>query len=241
VGDGPDAISFLAAGREVVTEGKALVFPPTDGDTDRYHVGRAVADVVAMEGDLALLKADVLAEAAPSTPYRRLRTLIDGPPPNPQVTLMLWGSTSRYVALVQEGSGQPLRLEWALGERRGTMLGQDSPKGLSHLEIEVDAEGMLRAFVGTGKDRRAVGEPLVLGPEWQKQFGEVPRAAVGCIEGTCRVEGLSYSVKRAPAPPPTSPTVAEFTPKPVARPPPPTKKPPTKAPPPPPKGGKRPR
>ncbi|WP_224361160.1 serine/threonine protein kinase [Hyalangium versicolor] len=241
-GEGPDPLSFLIAGRPVNIEGKALVFPPMEIDGHR-HVGRAVADVVEMEGDIALLKADVLADGPPPTPYTRLRTLLDGPLPDPQVAIMLVGSTGRYVALVQEGSGAPLRLEWALGERRGTMLGQDSPKGTVHLEMEVDAEGMLRTFIGTGKDRRVIGEPLVLGREWQKQFGEVPRAAVGCIEGTCRVEGLSYSVKQAP-PSGTSSTVAELTPrptpvaKPVAKPAPPAKKPPAKAPPPS-KGGKK--
>jgi hypothetical protein len=107
--------------------------------------------------------------------------------------------------------------------------------------MEVDAEGMLRAFVGTGKDRRSIGEPLVIGREWQKHFGEVPRSAVGCIEGTCRVEGFSYSVRQAPATPPTA--VAEVRTVPVTakvpvKPPPPIKKPPAKAPAPP-KGGKK--
>jgi hypothetical protein len=156
------------------------------------------------------------------------------------------------VALILDGAGAPLALEWALGERRGTMLGQASPSGASHLEMEVDAEGMLRAFVGTGRDRRQIAEPLVIGPEWQKHFGEAaPRPAVGCIEGTCRVEGFSYSVKHAPPPPPPSSTVAGLTPgAPKANPvpvkavkpaPTPIKKPQAKPAPPPPKGGKRPR
>ncbi|WP_224242263.1 serine/threonine-protein kinase [Hyalangium gracile] len=236
VGEGPDSVSFLTTGRPVTTEGKALVFPGLEM-SNQSRVGRAVADVVDMEGDIALLKADVLADGSPLTPTARLHTVLYGPPPDPQVALMLVGSTGRYVAFIQEGSGAPLRLEWALGERRGTMLGQASPTGVAHLEMEVDAEGVLRAFVGTGKDRRAVGEPLIIGRDWQKQFGEVPRSAVGCIEGTCRVEGLSYSVKQAPATATTS-TVAELTPrppaapKPVAKAPPPAKKPPAKAPPP---------
>jgi hypothetical protein len=243
-GEGPDQISFLVAGRAMLTDGKAMVFPATD---KQHRVGRAIADVVDMEGDIALLKADVLAEGPPLTPALRLQTLLYGPPPDPQVALMLVGTTGRYVALIHEGSGAPLRLEWALGERRGTMLAQASPPGVTHLEMEVDADGMLRAFVGTGKDRRTIGEPLVIGRDWQKHFGEVPRSAVGCIEGTCRVDGFSYGVKQAPATQPTA-TLAEAA---MHRPPPPppkvqpkaatpVKKPPTKAPPPP-KGGKRPR
>jgi hypothetical protein len=201
---------------------------------------------VDMEGDIALLKADVLAEGPPLTPPLRVQTLLYGPPPDPQVALMLVGTTGRYVALIHEGSGAPLRLEWALGERRGTMLAQASPPGVTHLEMEVDADGMLKAFVGTGKDRRTIGEPLVIGRDWQKHFGEVPRSAVGCIEGTCRVEGFSYSVRKASGVPPS--TVAEAPP--VNRPTPvttkqpvkpanPVKKTPTKAPAPTSKGGKK--
>ncbi|MFL5349255.1 MAG: serine/threonine-protein kinase [Hyalangium sp.] len=248
VGEGPDPLSFLVAGRPVTAEGKALVFPAVEGSYSLVHAGRAVVDVVDMTGDVALLKADVLAEGPPLTPAVRLRTLVYGPPPEPRVALMLVGTTGRYVALIQEGSGAPLALEWALGERRGTMLGQASPTGVAHLEMEVDPDGLLRAFVGTGKDRRVIGEPLMLGREWQKQFGEVPRSAVGCIEGTCRVEGLNYSVKQAPASSPAS-TVAELTatPRPapvptktVPKPPPaPAKKTPAKASPPPSKGGKK--
>jgi predicted Ser/Thr protein kinase len=243
VGEGPDQISFLVAGRTMLTEGKALVFPATD---KQHRAGRAVVDVVDMEGDIALLKADVLAEGPPLTLGLRLQKLLYGPPPDPQVALMLVGTTGRYVALIHEGSGAPLRLEWALGERRGTMLAQASPKGLTHLELEVDAEGMLRAFLGVGKDRRAIFEPLVMGREWQKHFGEVPRSAVGCIEGTCRVEGFSYSVKQAPVTPPTTvadATVNRTTPVATKQPvktPTPVKKPPTKAPTPP-KNGKRPK
>ncbi len=238
-GEGPDPISFLVAGRPMAIEGKVLVFP-TAGRQSR--VGRAIADVVDMEGDIALLKADVLAEGPALTPALRLQTLLYGPPPDPQVALMLVGTTGRYVALIHEGSGAPLRLEWAFGERRGTMLAQTSPAGLAHLEMEVDAEGTLRAFLGTGKDRRSIGEPLLIGRDWQKQFGEVPRSGVGCIEGTCRVEGFSYNVKRAPATPSTALAEAAPHPLPPKLPPPkivpPPKKPPAKAPAPP-RNGKK--
>jgi hypothetical protein len=177
---------------------------------NQSRVGQVVVDVVDLEGDIAMLKADVLATTPPLT---QAELLLHGTPPEPRVALMLVGSKGRYVALSLDGGGGPLALEWALGERRGTMLGQDSPGGTVHLELEVDAEGSLRAYVGTGKDRRSVGEPLILGRDWQKHFGKVPRPAVGCIDGTCRVEGLSYSVKPAP-PSATGSTVAELTPPP---------------------------
>ncbi len=228
-------------------EGKAVVFPPVDSQSRR---GRAVVDVVELDGNVAVLKADVLADVPPLTPAMRVRTLIDGPQPEPQVALMLVGSLGRYVALVQDGAGAPLALEWALGERRGTMLGQASPPGTAHLEMEVSADGVLRAFVGTGRDRRQIAEPLIIGDDWQKHFGDgAPRPAVGCIEGSCRVEGFSYSIKRVATPPPGSP-VAELshTPRPAAVPakavkpaPAPVRKPQGKPAPPPPKGSKRPK
>jgi serine/threonine protein kinase len=240
---GPDPLSMLVAGRPVSTEGKAVVFPAVEGQS---RAGRAVVDVVDLEGDVALLKADVLADVPPLTPESRVMTLLYGPKPDPRVALMLVGSTGRYVALIQDGAGAALALEWALGERRGTMLGQASPTGAAHLEMEVDALGVLRAFVGTGKDRRPIAEPLIIGPEWQKHFGgEPPRPAVGCIEGTCRVEGFSYSIKRAPAQPPVAELgVPKANPVPVkaVKPAPtPTKKPQPKPAPPPSRGGKRPR
>jgi hypothetical protein len=240
-GTGPDQLSFLVAGRPMLPEGKALVFPPFDGQS---RAGRAVADVVDLVGDTATLKADVLAEPPPRTWVTRIQGLLFGPPPDPQVALLLVGSTGRYVALIQDGAGAPLALEWALGERRGTMLAQASPSGPTHLSMQVSAEGVLTAFVGKDSEKRSIGEPLVIGRDWQKHFGEVPRSAVGCIEGACRVEGFSYVVKRAPAS--TPPAVAEVTrpppapPKQVSKPPPaPPKKPQPKAPPP--KGGKKPR
>jgi hypothetical protein len=89
---GPDPLSTLVAGRPVGTEGKAVVFPAVEGQS---RVGRAVVDVVDLEGDIALLKAEVLAEVPPLTPTARARTLLYGPQRDPQVALMLVGSTGR--------------------------------------------------------------------------------------------------------------------------------------------------
>jgi hypothetical protein len=235
------------AGRAVVFEEKALIFPPEDGQS---RVGLARLDVVGMDGDIASLSARVRAEAPPLTWERRARAMALGPPPDPVAALLLLGSKGRYVALVHNGAGEPLRLEWALGERRGTMLGLASPEGEAALEIKVDADGILQAYVGRGKDQRAIAEPLNLGPGWMEHFGNEPVPAFGCIEGTCRAEGLTYIVRQAPPPGTTAPmppvpvvkTVAAttvpakaVTPKKVT-PPPPPKKQPVKAPP---KGGKR--
>ncbi|MBJ6761205.1 serine/threonine protein kinase [Myxococcaceae bacterium JPH2] len=245
LGEGPDAPSVLVAGRPVAFEDKALVFPAVDGQS---RVGRARLDVVGLEGDIAELTARVRADAPPPTFSRRARAVLYGPSPEPVAALMLVGSTGRYVALLHNGAGAPLALEWALGERRGTMLGLASPEGEARLELAVDADGVLQAYVGSGKDRRAIAEPLDLGPGWQEQFGEAPTPAFGCVEGTCRAEGLTYAVRRAPPPPVDAPpviatppprTVAVAVPtkavvptKRVATPPPPPKRQPVKQPPP---------
>ena len=213
LGEGPDPLSLLVSGRPVVAEGKALVFPPVEGQS---RVGLARVDVVGLEGGVARFIAKVGAEAPSLTYEARARALLFGPPPDPQTALVLLGSTGRYVALVHDGAGAPLRLEWALGERQGTMLSLPSPPGTSHLELTVDGEGVLRAWVGKGRDRRALAEPLLLGPDWQKQFGEVPVPAFGCIEGTCRLEDFSYLIQPAP-PPPAAPAAAPREPPPPRR------------------------
>ncbi|MFP2902266.1 serine/threonine protein kinase, partial [Corallococcus sp. 4LFB] len=122
----------------------------------------------------------------------------------------LMGRPGRYVMLVNHGAGAPLSLEWALGERSGAMLGLVSPEGEARLELFVTEDGVMQAFVGQGKDQRAIAEPLNLGPDWQAHFGEPPVPVVGCIEGTCSIEGLTYTVDR-PSPVadgPSTPVVA---------------------------------
>jgi predicted Ser/Thr protein kinase len=207
VGEGPDSLSMLVAGRPLDSSSKTLVFTPVEGQS---RVGLARVDVVGLEGDTLRFTARVSAEGPAPTPLARARALLYGTPPDPEAALMLLGSPGRYVALVHNGAGAPLRLEWALGERRGTQLWLASPAGPTDLELEVSEQGVLVASVGRGSDKRTIGEPLHLGPEWHEQFGEkqpgeVPTAAFGCIEGTCRADNLVYQVKRVPpAPPPVA-------------------------------------
>ncbi|WP_223642497.1 serine/threonine-protein kinase [Corallococcus sp. EGB] len=247
MGEGPDAPQVVAAGRTLSFDNKALVFPPLEDGEPR--VGRARVDVVGLVGGVARLTARVRAEAPPATWQRRLKELWNGPPPEPVASLGLMGRDGRYVTLVHHGAGVPLSLEWSLGERSGAMLGLASPEGEVRLELFITEDGVLQAFVGHGKDQRPIAEPLNLGPDWQAQFGEPPAPAVGCIEGTCVVEGLTYAVDwpqavETPASPvvlvPQQPvrTVAANTvpakavaPKKPAPPQPPPKRPPVKAPP----------
>ncbi|NTX05169.1 serine/threonine-protein kinase [Myxococcus sp. CA040A] len=250
LGEGLAEQSLVVAGRPVNLEDKTLVFPWQD---DTTGVGRVRVDVTRREGDILSLTGQLLTEAPPPTWERRLRDMFSlyQPSAPPTVAMLLTGSTGRYVALVHNGVGEPLRLEWALGERRGAMLGMESPRsGPVSLELAVDAEGRLEAFMGTGKDRRAIFEPLVLGIGWMDQFGDAPFPGFGCMEATCRVAGITYVLKQsppggttAPVPTPLPPpvkTVAVAVPAkavvPKKAPPPPPKKQPAR---PAPKNGKR--
>ncbi|RKH27633.1 serine/threonine protein kinase, partial [Corallococcus sicarius] len=203
-GEGPDALKMMVAGRPAVFQNKALIFSPLEDTESR--VGRMRADVLGLVGGVARLTARVRADAPPPTVKRRLMEMVDGPPPDPVAALLLAGRDRRYVALVHRGVGAPLALEWALGERSGSMLGLAAPEGEARLEMFVTEEGVLQAFVGQGKDQRPIAEPLNLGPDWQSQFGEPPQPAFGCIEGTCSAEGLTYVVDR-PAPVVATPVV----------------------------------
>ncbi|MCP3139137.1 serine/threonine-protein kinase [Pyxidicoccus xibeiensis] len=248
LGDGPDAMALLVTGRPIQFEGKALVYPLVD---EQPRVGRTIVDVVGFEGDILSLSARVRVDAQPPSWERRLRTALklDSPAPDPVAALLLTGSTGRYVALTYNGAGEPMALEWVLGERRGAMLGLASPEGEAHLELKVDAEGLLQGYVGKGKDQRAIGEPLNLGPGWMEHFGNAPVPGFGCNEGACRAEGFTYIVRKSPPPGTTAPVVVPPMARPVVAnavpakavtpkrpPPPPPKKQPVK---PPPKGGKR--
>jgi hypothetical protein len=217
LGEGPDTPSLLVAGRPIEAQGKTLLFPPVEGQS---RVGLARVDVVGLEGDTARFTARVSTVEPTPTFKTRAQTFIYGHPPDAAASLVLLGTPGRYVALVHTGAGAPLQLEWALGERRGTMLGHAASEGAVDLELEVNDVGDLVAWVGRGSDKRMIGEPLRLGTEWQKQFGEVPVPAFGCIEGTCQAENLAYQVKRAPVPAPTAQPAAavreEPAPKPVA-------------------------
>ncbi|HEX8822567.1 MAG TPA: serine/threonine protein kinase, partial [Archangium sp.] len=164
--------------------------------------------VVGLEGDPARFTARVSTVDSTPTVPTRARALLYGPPPDAEAALVLLGTPGRYVALVHNGAGAPLRLEWALGERRGTMLGHAAASGPADLELEVNDQGDLVASVGRGPDKRTIAEPLRLGVDWQKQFGEVPVPAFGCIEGSCQAENLSYQAKRLPTSAPTAQPVA---------------------------------
>jgi hypothetical protein len=44
---------------------------------------------------------------------------------------------------------------------------------------------VLSAFIGKDRDQRLLGSTIALGPHWKELFGDVPKPALGCLEGTC--------------------------------------------------------
>jgi len=196
LGEGPDAIPLISWGRAPVLEGRLVRFPSTP---DEAAVGRLNLDLVDRDGVSAQFIADVTASAPPSSFWTGIREQLVGVTREPQSALVLLGSTGRYVAVMVSGNGEPVAFEWALGERRGTMLGPPSPPGgAAHVKLEVDRAGQLQAFVGTDADQRPVGEPLYLGTDWRNSFGAAPTPALGCIDGECTFRQVGYEIGREP-------------------------------------------
>jgi hypothetical protein len=196
---GPDTLSVLDDGRPVTVEPGALLFEHPDS---KAPVGRATFDLTEVEADSCHWNSRLLAETPSSDWKGTFRRALFGLSPDPRGALLLVGTAGRYVALVIGSPGTPVWLEWALGERRGAMVGLPSPEGPTKLELGIDSQGDLTAFVGEGVDKRPVGEPVRLGKEWRKVFGGLPKPAIGCIDGNCRFEESRFTTEREPPPPP---------------------------------------
>jgi len=213
VGDGPDTIPWVAAGRGIVAEGKGIKFAPPG---TKSSVGRASLDSTEIEGLQIDLSAEASTQVATGGMLGLVKKVALGAQPEPRTAVALYGSQGRYVALVVSGAGEPVALEVALGEKRFTTLGPASPKdGTAHLELSIDRKGELLAFATLGRDKRAVGQPVSLGPGWKKFFGKMPVATLACIEGGCEFRKISYEILReAPVAPPSPPVASVDTPKP---------------------------
>jgi eukaryotic-like serine/threonine-protein kinase len=198
--DGPDKPSLMVSGRPLTLDDRKLVFPAVEGQS---RVGLMRVDLPGMRGDTARLAARVGVSSREPTFFETLaHAVLYDPLPQAEVALLLIGDPKRYVALVYGGAGTPIRLEWSLGEKQGTMLGPDSPEGPLELELAVDEEGVLVASMGIKGDKRPILEPLQLGVSWQeRRFGGAPVPAIGCIEGVCQAENFSYQVKPLPPKP----------------------------------------
>jgi eukaryotic-like serine/threonine-protein kinase len=188
LGEGPDTITVLARNRQVVLEQGAVRFPAPDD----FPFGRAVIDAQ-VEGEGLRLATTVDTEAQPRSALEPLWALFRGPRPEARSALMLLGDNGRYVALIVSGSNGEPSLEWNLGpDRQGLMRAPLPTKATGQaLELRLDpSAGELFAVIGEGRDARVLGDGLHLGPSWKLLFGEAPRPAFGCLEGTCTFRGL---------------------------------------------------
>jgi serine/threonine protein kinase len=209
LGTGPDTISVVALGRKSRLDSGSIVYPLYED----LPTGRTVLDVD-VSGDGLSFSSEVETQQIARGAFEPLRKLFFGPRPDARSALLLVGEPGRYVSLVVSGTGAEPVLEWALGGNKRGAMNSPLPAGLAatHLELRIDpGNGELSAWVGSGRDQRPLGEKLLLGNDWKSLFGRAPRAAVGCLEGTCafrmlKVEGLSLP------PPPTPVSVAVETP-----------------------------
>jgi eukaryotic-like serine/threonine-protein kinase len=203
LGEGPDSVPLASAGRSLVLDGKAFSFEPS---TRRMPVGRATLDLPDLEGTGAQWVSEVSVPEPPSGVFASLRNLVTGTTPDPRSALALTGTVGHYAALTLSGNGDPITFQWALLDQHLTVLGPPSPReGTVRLELTIDKGGDLRAFVGAGKDRRAIGGPVELGPGWKKRFGKPPAPMLACVEGACQFRKPTWEVTREASPPPTPP------------------------------------
>ncbi len=202
LGSGPDTISLIALGRKSRLESGNVIYG--DESDDDLTSGRTVLDAD-VSGDGLSFSSDVETQRIPTGALEPVRKLFAGPRPDARSALLLVGEPGRYVALVVSGTGAEPVLEWALGSNKRGAMTAPLPAGViaTHLELKIDPQtGELLALVGAGRDQRPLGEKLVLGAGWKALFGKPPRAAVGCLEGTCAFRGLR--VEGLMPPPPTN-------------------------------------
>jgi hypothetical protein len=114
--------------------------------------------------------------------------------------LLLLGGLDRYAALVTPLDGGPMTLEWALGDKKGVLLGPPPPRATElKLALRINRDGELTAHYGTleAQALTPLGEPIQLGGDWKSFFRKAPTPAVGCIEALCTFTRVRYEVDRA--------------------------------------------
>ncbi len=205
LGDGPDQITVTAWGRKAATKAGDIVYgPPEDAP-----VGRTVIDAQ-VTGEGLSFTAKVETQATKRSKLEPIYEIFRGPRPDARSAVMLVGDPGRYVALIISGTGDDPRLEWALGpEHRGTITtAMTFAPGSQVVELRIEpSTGALSALVGKDRDQRLLGTPVVLGSKWRELFGDNPRPALGCLEGTCAFHNVVLKGLKGAAPPPPPPPV----------------------------------
>ena len=222
LGEGPDTLALVATGNKPELSEGEIRFRPNS----KVTTGLVTLDFNAVGDGLEASVLVKLADKQNST-FEPLWYLLRGPKPENRSALMLLGENGRYVALLLSANEGPPTLEWALGsEKRGTLLAPlPIASKTTSLSLHIEPEtGLLSAFIGRGRDKRMLGEPVHLGPRWKDTFGQTPQLAVGCLQGPCAFSHLEIRALHLPTPPPSAPlfpllpeipTAAAPTPKPA--------------------------
>ncbi|MFL5321131.1 MAG: serine/threonine protein kinase [Myxococcaceae bacterium] len=192
LGNGPDTVPVVPYGRQLRVEGGTIIWDQPSSDA---LVGRAKLDISEFDGRAVTISADVVSPPPPDDLKSTIKRIVLGYGPEPKTALILTGDTGRYLALIASGTGQPVSFEWALAEKRGAMIGPVSTK-VMQLSISIDRQGEARAFMGSGKDKRQIAEPVSLGRDWKKHFGRMPIAQLGCIEAACKFSAVHFEVEK---------------------------------------------
>ncbi|MCL2626947.1 MAG: serine/threonine protein kinase, partial [Cystobacterineae bacterium] len=213
LGEGPDTLALVATGNKpALNEGEVLFKA-----NSKISTGLLDLDVNT-QGDGLEASAVVKLQEEQASAFEPLWSLLRGPKPANRSALMLTGESGRYVALILSSDGSPPILEWALGsEKRATLL---APLHLNSktipLSLYVEPEsGLLSAFIGKGRDKRMLGEPVHLGPNWLSFFGQPPHLAVGCLQGPCTFSNLEIRALHLAPPPSDTPPLLSLLPEPA--------------------------
>jgi hypothetical protein len=207
LGEGSERVFAVSYGRPAKFEESAVRFDPVED----AHAGHALLMAQSFEGDTIELSANVRVTPLDESMFARFRRFLIGSKARPAAGLMLVGGEERYVAVVASAD-EPIALEWALGEKRGrTLLDQSTATSAATLALRIDAAGRVIAHATIGDNRNPIGEPLRLGADWKSDFSlAAPLPGLGCAEGSCVFEEIRYQVgKQPPKPPPPPPPVIE--------------------------------
>ncbi len=208
LGDGPDSVPLVSLGRKAEVSKDTVRFA---GGEETAH-GRLLVDAT-VPGDGLSVRTRVEVPEPDASALSQLRSRLWKKSEVSRAALLLVGDSGRFVALVLSADRSSPTLEWALGpEKRGVMTAPvQLPPGPVTVELRVDpGTSELSAWVGEGRDARAIGEPLLLGAAWKELFGQTPHAAVGSAYGAATFTNLT--VEGVNRPEPTPPPVVETPP-----------------------------
>jgi hypothetical protein len=204
--DGNERVFAVSYGRPARFHQGSVRFEPREDAS----AGHALLMAQSSDADTIELSAKVRIAPIDESMFGRLQRFLIGAKPRPAAGLLLAGGKGRYVALIASME-EPIALEWALGEKRGrTLLDQSTATNAATLSMRIEPDGRLIAHATLGDERSPVGEPLRLGAGWKREFGlSAPLPGLGCAEASCVFDELLYGAGKVPPRPPPPPPVVQ--------------------------------